>query len=625
MSTPADHWKPYLSGLLLHSETPLDAPTVAAIKTSCETLIAEISDKQDIPRTFIPVTPAEGAVDGLKWASLHYEELRSPPWHTGKVIRDRLNHIVVIAAWDGYVVLNFSDNAMRNQIVRRIKTAQDAPLSDLRMLSHDEMNRCLVADNIRTLWLSGTHRQSAVKADGKTLSGLELESAIDPLGDQSYYFSSIRSTVPAPNVGTKDTHVIIGTSPRNSRFWIGPTPEWNDYLQRTKALLTHVAARHADTSPVPPVLPMLAQQGGHLSDIAAPYDVSLIIPESQFPEAVPDGDQSWLQLFADTVQFEVLPDDDDHSFYARVLWPDGELGQLRFSFSQDTDAPVKLATEVTRWQEGDDADLLQQLCRNQDLLTIYFDTGHTFSRGALYQTAFRDPKFNRWQWIALDGFDLTREKPTTINENDHAAFDPARIGADDDDSLFGFVARFWPHVATRQPASGWLICDDGSMESADFIHLDETDGNRTLSLIHVKGSGSDAARRQISVSDYEIVVGQSVKNLRHLDQGILHQKLTSYEGDALADTVWHNGIRQANRSGFLDVLASFGSNYDVKVYILQPRIRQTYWSALRNNIANGSDDSANARRLKQLDTLLQGAAADCFGLGAELIVVSDAA
>src|SRR5690606_13184391 len=103
-------------------------------------------------------------------------------------------------------------------------------------------------------------------------------------------------------------------------------------------------------------------------------------------------------------------------------------------------------------------------------------------------------------------------------------------------SLFGYMVKRWGIVEGQPGPSGWLACDDGSMESADFIHLDGE--GRTLSLIHVKGSGTASATRGISVTDYEIVVGQAIKNLRHLDRGLLIEKLEAGTDHQIATATW---------------------------------------------------------------------------------------
>jgi hypothetical protein len=64
---------------------------------------------------------------------------------------------------------------------------------------------------------------------------------------------------------------------------------------------------------------------------------------------------------------------------------------------------------------------------------------------------------------------------------------------------------------------------------ADFLHIETIGGKPTLSVIHVKAAGDESAGRGLSVSDYEIVTGQAVKNLRWVDRSAL--------GDDLAKTL----------------------------------------------------------------------------------------
>ncbi|WP_261319183.1 hypothetical protein [Rhizobium leguminosarum] len=82
--------------------------------------------------------------------------------------------------------------------------------------------------------------------------------------------------------------------------------------------------------------------------------------------------------------------------------------------------------------------------------------------------------------------------------------------------------------------------------SADFIHINDLVDPPELTLIHVKGSGSADVERGISVSDYEVVVGQAIKNLRHVDRGLLKEKLIANAVGVLQNAVWHNGQRQQN-------------------------------------------------------------------------------
>lgn len=70
-----------------------------------------------------------------------------------------------------------------------------------------------------------------------------------------------------------------------------------------------------------------------------------------------------------------------------------------------------------------------------------------------------------------------------------------------DTSLFAWVVD--------QCRSGWLLCDDGNGEVADFLHLT---GGGQLTAIHVKASGSTSTGRQISLVPFEQPVSQATKN-----------------------------------------------------------------------------------------------------------------
>lgn len=262
---------------------------------------------------------------------------------------------------------------------------------------------------------------------------------------------------------------------------------------------------------------------------------------------------------------------------------------------------------------------LLKICEAPENLTIYFDTGHTYSRGLFYETRFRDARFEDWEWVRMD-----RDNTLFKNEKplDGRRFAVENIGNANDKSVRPCRPSLAEHGCEGSPA-GWLVCDDGAMGSADFIHLDDARNPPELTLIHVKGSGSADAKRNLSVSDYEVVVGQAVKNLRHIDRGLLRDKLAANATGVLKDAVWHNGERQKNRKALLQVLKGLGSNLKTKVVVFQPRVRRSVFNAIRKKMDEGKPTDAAVRRMQQLDALLLGARADCFSLGASFAVVAD--
>jgi hypothetical protein len=153
--------------------------------------------------------------------------------------------------------------------------------------------------------------------------------------------------------------------------------------------------------------------------------------------------------------------------------------------------------------------------------------------------------FQDFSWVDFSEYDVTKEKPSRLDLN--------VIG--EEDSLFCWVKNSWPLDGFGDSAGGWLACDDGSMEIADFIHLDDKSVPPKLSVIHIKASNSASPTRGVSVSDYEIVTSQAVKNFRYLDRTILTEGLESSVGKKVGKLVWYNRRpAKKGRTGMLKAL-----------------------------------------------------------------------
>jgi hypothetical protein len=181
-------------------------------------------------------------------------------------------------------------------------------------------------------------------------------------------------------------------------------------------------------------------------------------------------------------------------------------------------------------------------------------------------------------------------------------------------SLFCWIKNCW-NVNRDSGNSGWLACDDGSGELADFIHLDEHQG--TLSLIHIKGASTSSPTRGISVGAYEVVVSQAIKNLRHLDRFYLAEGLRLGLERNIGRLVWYNG-QITRRTAMLDALERVGASHRRQIVILQPHTRPDTLESIRRTPSHPQQ-----LRLRQLDTLLLGTEASCRNLGATFTVIGD--
>lgn len=551
--------------------------------------------------------------------AIHYTEQKPASWYQpnnpADILKNTNHHAVFISVKDNILALTFTDSPTRNSVMRQVKSSTNKKLSSLQPLTLKEMEMIFVNDEIRTLWLSGAHSRSIIKPDSKVLSGQQLESALSPIGDQTYFFSSIRSTL-----GEGADKFVLGASPAQSRVWQGPSKSWEGFESRIDEILSLTKAFLEDPKQYSARVPVLAQNSDNLDDIGTPYDFALIVPENLSPDIEEDAESSWFQIFAEAAVFDIsINDGNNTKFTAKVSYREEELGTIDYELEKTTSGKIRLKSEVKDWKGGDQNDVFKMFLTNSDFVTVYFDSGHSFSRNRLIETRFRDQPFESWEWASFPQdietpTDVTKEKP-----GKGSSFPIDEIGADDDTSLFTYLVKNHDSIQDLIPRTGWLICDDGSMESADFIHFDVSQNPNVLTLIHVKGSKSDKSNRGVSTGDYEVVVGQAVKNLRNMERRILLDKLDKEKGKKIGTAVWLDSEYHGNRDGFLTAFNAATDRLDKRVIVFQPGVKKSILDSLRANPNN----TQKYKRLQQLDALLLSAQSSCYELGAEFIVLAD--
>lgn len=553
---------------------------------------------------------------------LHYLEERTAAWTSDDKIVDQLNHLALVCARGRQVAILATDPSLKQPILRRFKgDAAAKGLETLQQIPADILNAAFVQGRARTLWLTGTHRRTLVKADNKVLSGIDLEYALDPLDDQTFYFSAARCM---PEIGPGPARPV-GVVPRSSRVWAGTSKSWEDCRGSLSALLTHLEGIHnGENAP----LPWLAVPATSADPLEGAFDISLQPPESLDPIAGTSPEEmAELEELAYGVRFDEI-ESKGADLSAKAFLHEELLGTV------DIAVKVTGPEQVTCLVEGEpdpggsesvraDHQRLLDLCRQRNWLKVRYESGHTLSDGALYEMRHRDVPFRDFAWVDFTDVDFWEEKPFVERYNPDKAktiktFAPAQIGKQR--SLFCWMLKHWPNLSGGDGIpGGWLACDDGSMEIADFIHLDlkGPKGRPALTLIHVKGAGSKSPKRGISISDYEVVTGQAVKNLRSLDRMILEKGLGESLNMKIRELVWLDR-KPAKNKAMLAALNDIGSDYDRRVVIFQPSLSRSAHDKARK-ASKGGDHA----RLQQLDTLLYSARATCSALSADLLVVAD--
>jgi hypothetical protein len=529
---------------------------------------------------------------------LHYLERRPATWSADRAVIDELNQLIILVRRRRIVALYCSDQAKRVALSRRFSRPGIAGLGQLEKIPAARLNAAFVHGTARTLWLTGTHKRVSVKADNKVLTGIDLRDALDPLEDQTFHFTSARCQ-PDPDDPDRP---IIGASPHASSVWKGLSRQWDEFAAAIQYFFDKI---ERVASPVDSPFPILAVETTDFGAVSDAFDIGILPPDILASVSLGHAVAPSIVALSDQTAFEIIKTT-GASVAARVDFDGVKVGDvfLRVEPSPPDAVNVTVEGKAALGHESRFAEVADAL-RNPDLLSIRFDSGHTLVDGAIYVIRHRDIPFDGYEWIDLSRYKVTKEKPPALTAE--------LIGHED--SLFSWVRSTWG--TGNGERRRWLACDDGAGEVADFIHLDAEADPPLISLIHVKGAKSSSPNRGLSVSAYEVVVAQAVKNLRHLDQALLGKRLKGGLKKQVGKLVWRDG-KSSTRDEMIDALAALPASHARKVVILQPHLTKGRFDSARIR-----DGTADAKRLAQLDTLLYGAEASCHGLGARLVVLGD--
>ncbi|KAM9863767.1 hypothetical protein ACI1US_00330 [Leucobacter sp. BZR 635] len=421
-------------------------------------------------------------------------------------------------------------------------------------------------------------------------------------------------------------------------------------MSATLAEVEEAMKKTASAASTVPQFPILSRRVFDLGKARDPYEFSLEVEHYDHHTNSESGDESFLREWNESGSFTILDGGADHVFDVKASTHDEEVGKLRITIAGGTSGkPIvvkaeEIGTGSDTQQPADDGSTpeispITQLAAAVMTanVKVRFSDGHTLIGSQLFQTGFRDIPFTGWDWGDFSGFAVEDEKPyrrrpctqllkctapstcsTSPCGKGPKEFDLNLTGHGKNDSLFTWVQRNWE--------KGLLICDDGSGEIADFVHVGAGD-NPKLTLIHVKGALSCSKRRGISLDAFEVVVSQAVKNLRHLDRDLLAQRLAHNQDGRIGHLVWPLGGRKkraantrykGGRAAAMPLVQKLKSNGELEVVIVQPHILKSAKQSAEQN-----PHSEEFKRLNQLNMLLLEAENACRGLNATLRVVAD--
>ncbi|RKN69102.1 hypothetical protein D7252_17000 [Microbacterium sp. CGR2] len=506
MTIDPSHFGPYLSlGLLV----------AGSANRSVATLLAEIrnavfsgrpNSEQGEPRTVHAVEKFTNAsVEGKGFV---YRVRDTPSWwrgatistptgarHESPVLNDVL-HLILVLKCARSIAVYTSHPSDWGRIVRAV---EDGSVTKVKPMPADLINGAFTHSTwaMPTVWMKGLHYPVQTKADSKQLTGLNVRSVIDQFGDQTYHFSSGRSRVP---LGVDD-YESIGLSPSKHRIWLGQSADFADFCARTEWALKLLSGASAVAAPIAE----LAQPLGSLDKLGVPDEIGWA-PQGERESWTSEAADAFallerVSLDLDTTDSKIIEDDDtgDRTVHMVVhLVAQGApitdvVLEIRYPQASNTVAlrvvPAGQTDELDDYEQA-----IETILVEEGWGKIRYSDGHVVSGRVAYLPHYSAVPFTGWEWVDFTtprAVDVTKEKPIRLGATDRRAADLSRIGEMGDDSLFSWAFDRW-----GEGRPGTLLCDDGSGEIADFLHLApfDDDGESLLTFIHAKGGKSRGLR-----------------------------------------------------------------------------------------------------------------------------------
>lgn len=439
------------------------------------------------------------------------------------------------------------------------------------------------------VWLQGVHRQRASLPNSKTLGGLRLQDAYDAIEDPTFALAAMRIKYVSSeeNAALRGQLTISADRSHLSAKAMQDMPMFIAAADEALAMLEKVIAAE---QPPSPTLPGYAIREHDLSRVFGAYDVRVFSPDEVLDDPDPDD------LFTRRAELlrETLRDVRGEARSTKLTVGIGREGatSTRVSLNlQPVRGGVALHPDETQPQPTNELldDVLDAI-QNTDLVGVYYESGHTYCNRQITRIDYSVTPFARYEFRDFGGYNVKREKPHGHSgQKLHSG-----IGKLGDDSLFGWVQKNYHR--------GFLICDDGSGEVADFLHLSH---DNTLTIIHVKAAYSSSTSRGIAVTSFEQLVSQAEKSVRRLAPETLHADLLTRQ-PVPRPACWTDGRRVENRLQFLDQLGRRTPRDKTCVVLVQPHLTATAWRAARAAIDAGNRTS-DSFRLTLLDNLLHSA------------------
>lgn len=592
INLPLASMSPYVTLIILESTATDGSAELARLGRQLESLV---KSRKGLVREILATTETRGPdpddasqsdIDGTaEEGAILYVERGQPSWLKDGPLEDVHHSLAVWFSRERFVVIR-ADGSLADAIQGWL---DKSPRPQYKRIPPEILQGEFFQGEIKNLWLKGLHPRRSTMADSKYLGGPRLQDALNPLTDASFAPSAGKSDL-ALNPAEPDVLNKVGCSPAKSSVWVKPAADFSELRSLALAVLGLVAsavARGVASS----ALPWLAVRQDGLTGVHSAFELVASSADEVGPGSSPELLEAARTL--EVAELQVKGDPSSANFKLDVGLGGRIGGTVACSVAQ-VDGHVKLSFGVCGTPTDETlVKPVRDALQFTELITVHYESGHAVTEGAAWTSTLASAAFPRWVWRDFTQWAITAEKPGS-----QPALIHSQTGNSTDRSLFSWVADHF-----RQ---GYLACDDGPGEVADFVHLNHDD---TLSLIHVKAANSDHPKRDIAVQPYEAVIGQALKNVVYLDPARLISALGVTRPYSTA--CWLDGRRLPDRVEMLEYLGTRPRTALNRVVVLQPHVRME---------AHRDAWLQQSAKVRLLDALLNAARGTVTGLGAEFEV-----
>jgi len=558
---------------------------------------------------------SDWALDGGRFITVFFKYDHPPHWAPNSGINETTYGYFTLGLTNGYFVFHCSSNDVKEAVLDLL----DSNTFPIDRVSREVLNYAfIVKKEIKTIWLHGIHKKTAVKADSKALTGTDLRQAFDPSADQSYSYNSLRGSV---RIEKKDR--TFGVNLSEAYVWLYKLNSWRDFLEKCDALTTILMNARGRVSSAP--LDTVSHPIRDLGLMKAAYDFSIYDPDSQLAPNLGDVKVALLRTIKADYEFDVPPNlIQDNVVRVRVHHLDNGLRSYVGDIAAEPiiqSERLRFDTTIVNAQPGQIGKVreFERIFRHPTLVQAWYESGHAITGGGCYEVNYKSAPFNGIFWASFPNTNILKEKPLPPANGTFLS----NIGSLGEDSLFSWVYRALKRGTNNErlahlrmaSSNDWLLCDDGSGEVSDFVHATTHSNVHHLTLIHVKAANSSQVTRLISVSAHDIVINQAIKNIGSLTKTSIVTTLSQRISHASSKPAWsvvNGAVIPVAASSFVSHLNTWSSGrVRCHVIVVQPHTLRTVF---RNK--------TNSRQHEQLCTLLNSAAHQVAGLGGTFTLVA---